>query len=91
MNKGELVEALSVKLDVSRVQADKMLNTFIELVTGSLKKGDDVAITGFGTFLVAKRAARNGINPKTRAAIKIPASKVPRFKAGKTFKDIIKG
>jgi len=91
MNKGELVEALGGKLDVSHMQADKTLNTLIELIVSTLRKGDDVAITGFGTFLVAKRAARNGINPKTRAAIKIPASKVPRFKAGKTFKDAIKG
>ncbi len=90
MNKGELIEELGVKLDVPRAQADKMVNTLIDVIVASLRKGEDVAITGFGNFMVAHRAARNGINPKTRETIKIAATKVPRFKAGKTFKDAIK-
>ena len=80
MNKGEFVTAVS---DAKAVEA------FIETVKKALKKGDNVALVGFGTFVVRKRAARTGRNPRTGQQIKIKASKNPSFKAGKALKDAI--
>lgn len=90
MNKGELVNALAKNLDVANAQADKMLNALIDIIVSTLKKGDDVAITGFGTFAAKKRAARTGVNPRTGEKLQIPAMTVPKFKAGKSFKDALK-
>ncbi len=90
MNKSELIAALAKKMEVSKKEAEKFLESFINAITESLKKGKDVALTGFGTFSAKKRAARNGINPKTGEKIKIKATVVPKFKAGKGLKDALK-
>jgi len=86
MNKGEFVEALADRLDVSRAQAERALSGVLEIISEQLIDGDKVAFTGFGSFEVSKRAARTGRNPQTGAAIKIAASKVPKFSAGATLK-----
>jgi DNA-binding protein HU-beta len=76
--------------DIAKVAAGKALDSLIDAVTRTLKKGDKLALIGFGTFSVGKRKARTGRNPQTGAAIKIPARKVPRFSAGKTLKDALR-
>ena len=83
MNKTELVQAIAEKANLTKVQAKAALDAALEAVGGSLKKGDKVALIGFGTFQVIKKDARKGINPATKQAIKIPAKKVVKFKAGK--------
>lgn len=91
MNKQELVEALLKKAgSASKAEAERHLNAFVEVVKASLKKGQKVSITGFGTFDVSKRKARTGVNPQTGKKIKIPAMKVPKFKAGKGLKKVVK-
>lgn len=89
MNKTELIDAIAKKAEISKKDAEKALKAFTETVTAQLKKGDKVTLVGFGTFEVAKRAARKGINPRTKETIKIKASKAPKFKAGKALKDAI--
>lgn len=91
MNKTELVAALASAAEVSKKDAEKVLNSFIAVVGDSLKKGDKVQLVGFGTFEARKRAARTGKNPQTKAVIKIPATTVPAFKAGKALKDVVAG
>ena len=83
MNKSELIEKMASDADMSKKQANDALNSFIEAVTKTIKKGDKVTLVGFGTFSLSKRAARNGRNPQTGATIKIKAKKVAKFKAGK--------
>ena len=90
MNKTELIAAIADKAGIAKKDADKALAAFIETVTDELKAGGKVQLVGFGTFEVKERAARVGINPQTKAQIKIPASKAPVFKAGNTFKGEIK-
>lgn len=91
MNKNDLIETLAGKLGVARSEAEKMLNTFVDVVTEALKKGDEVSITGFGQFSVSNRAARAGVNPQNPTEkIEIPATKVPKFRAGKGLKEAIK-
>ena len=82
MNKTELVQAIAEKANLTKVQAKAALDATIGAVEASLKKGDKVALIGFGTFQVVKKDARKGINPATKQAIKIPAKKVVKFKAG---------
>lgn len=89
MNKTELVAALASAAEVSKKDAEKVLNSFISVVGDSLKKGEKVQLVGFGTFEVAARPARTGRNPQTKATITIPASKAPKFKAGKALKDTV--
>ncbi len=89
MNKGELVAAVADAADLSKADAGKAVEGFIEVVKKALKKGDSVALVGFGTFVVRKRAARTGRNPRTGQQIKIKASKNPAFKAGKALKDAL--
>lgn len=89
MNKTELVAAIAENAGLSKKDADKAVKAFVDVTTAQLKKGDKVQLVGFGTFEVVKRPARTGRNPQTKAAIKIPASKAPKFKAGKTLKDIV--
>jgi DNA-binding protein HU-beta len=89
MNKGELIEAVAAAADLTKADATKAVEAFIDTVTRTLKKGDQVAIIGFGSFSVKSRSARQGRNPKTGAAIDIPASRVPGFKAGKALKDAV--
>lgn len=90
MNKTELIAAIADKAGIAKKDADKALAAFIETVTEELKAGGKVQLVGFGTFEVKERAERTGINPQTKAQIKIPASKAPVFKAGNTFKGEIK-
>jgi len=91
MNRKELVDALASKTDCTKACADRTLAALIEVITATLKKGDNVALVGFGTFEVRKRAARIGRNPATGAELKIKASKAPAFKAGATFKAAVNG
>ncbi|MDD4661787.1 MAG: HU family DNA-binding protein [Candidatus Pacebacteria bacterium] len=90
ISKDALSDAIVKKTAVSKRIATDALNAIIDEVTSTLAKGGQVTITGFGTFKVSKRAARTGRNPKTGAALKIPAMKVPKFKAGKSLKDAVK-
>ena len=83
MNKAELVAKLSEDAEISKTQANAVLDSFVEAVTKTLKGGGKVTLVGFGTFSVTKRAARTGRNPQTGATIKIKAKKVAKFKAGK--------
>ena len=89
MNKTELVAAIAEKTELSKADSEKAVKAFIETVEGALKKGDKVQLVGFGTFEVKKTAARTGHNPRTGEKLKIKASKTPKFKAGKAFKDAV--
>ncbi len=91
MNKAELVDVMAKQTGVSKADTEKVLNAFIQTVENTVKKGDKVALVGFGTFEQVKRSARNGHNPQTGETIKIKAAKAPRFKAGKSFKDLVNG
>ena len=87
MNKSELVAAIADKSGLTKKDSDKALAAIEESISAELAKGGKVQLVGFGTFDVAERAARKGLNPKTKQPIDIPASKSPRFKAGKALKD----
>ena len=91
MNRKELVEALAKKTDSTKADAERNIAALIDIITATLKRGDNIALVGFGTFEVRKRAARNGRTPSTGAAIKIKASKAPAFKAGATLKAAVNG
>lgn len=86
MNRADLVATLATKHDLTKVAAGAVLDTLIDTIQTAVKKGDAVQLVGFGTFKSAKRAARTGKNPSTGAALKIPASTVPKFVAGAKFK-----
>jgi DNA-binding protein HU-beta len=90
LNKGDLVGKIASDASITKVQAEVVFNSLIGSITGALKKGQKVTIVGFGTFSVAKRKARSGRNPQTRAVIKIPARKVPKFTAGSELKKAVK-
>ena len=89
MNKTELVAAIAEKTELSKKDAEKALKAFTDVVADELKKGEKIQLVGFGTFEVAERPAREGRNPKTGESMKIPASKAPKFKAGKALMDIV--
>ena len=89
MNKTEFVEAVAESADVSKATAAKVVDAMVTTVGNTLKNGDQVALMGFGTFLVRKREAREGRNPRTGETIQIAASNVPSFKAGKALKDTV--
>ena len=89
MNKTELIAAIAERAEISKKDSEKAVKAFIDVVTEELKKEEKVQLVGFGTFEVSKRAARTGKNPQTGKAIKIPASKAPKFKAGKALKDLV--
>jgi len=89
VNKSELIEAIAASADIPKAAAGRALDAMIDTVTDSLKKGDSVALVGFGTFTVKERAARTGRNPQTGQPIEINAAKVPSFKAGKALKDSV--
>ncbi len=89
MNKNDLVTGVAKKAGLSKTDASKAVDAFVDVVTATLKKGDDVRLVGFGTFKVRKRAASEGRNPRTNAKIKIPASKQPKFTAGKCLKQAV--
>ncbi len=90
MNKTELVAAVATKAELSKKDADAAVKAVIDAVTEALADGEKVALVGFGTFDVKKRAARTGKNPRTGESIKIAAAKVPTFKAGAALKDAVK-
>ena len=89
MNRAELVEILASKNDLSKTAANAVLETLIDTIQTAVKKGNAVQLVGFGTFKSPKRAARTGKNPSTGAAVKIPASTVPKFVAGAKFKAVV--
>lgn len=89
MNKTQLIEAVAAAADLPKAAANRAVDAMLDAITGALKSEDQVALVGFGTFEVKKRAARVGRNPKTGEAINIAASNVPGFKAGKALKDAV--
>ena len=89
MNKTELIEHIAQNADISKAAAGRALDATIGAVKSTLKKGGTVALVGFGTFAVTKRAARKGRNPRTGAEIKIKAARIPRFRPGKGLKDAV--
>jgi len=90
MTKEQLIEKMAEDAGITKTQAAAAMKSMIDNITKSLKKGNKVTFVGFGTFDVSRRKARSGRNPQTGAAIQIPASIVPKFKAGKAFKDAMK-
>ena len=89
MNKNELISAVAEKADLTKAQAGEAVDALFEIVSDTLKSGDEVRIIGFGNFSVTERAATEGRNPRTGETIQIPASKTPKFKAGKGLKDAV--
>ena len=89
MNKSELVTSMAEKSGLTKKETETFLKAFIDSVEEALAKGEKVQLVGFGTFETRERAARTGRNPRTKEEIQIPASKVPVFKAGKEFEDIV--
>ena len=89
MNKNDLIAAVSDTANLSKADAAKAIDATFETITSTLKSGGDVRLVGFGTFSVAARAATQGRNPRTGEKIQIPASKHPKFKAGKSLKDAV--
>lgn len=90
MTKGDLIEKIASGAGITKADANRVLDTLFETIRVSLGKGQKVTLVGFGTFSVAKRKARKGRNPRTGAAIKIPAAKVPKFSAGRGLKEALK-
>ncbi len=91
MSKAELVEKIAEQAKLTKVDAERALNAFINVVTASLKEGEDVALVGFGTFTIGDRAERQGRNPQTGEVITISAKKVVKFKPGKALKEELGG
>ena len=89
MNKAELIAAIAAKTGATKKSAEESLDAFVDVVTEALQKGEKVQLVGFGSFEVLTRAARKGRNPQTKEEIKIPASKAPKFKAGKALKELV--
>ena len=90
MNKSELINALLDESAFSKKDVSRVLDTFTRIVERTLKRGEKVAMTGFGSFWISKRPARNGINPATKQRIKLPEVNVPRFKAGKNLRECVR-
>ena len=90
VNKNELIASIASETGLTKTDSSKALDAFVTSVTKALKKNDEVRLVGFGTFSVSKRAATTGRNPRTGAAIKIPARKVAKFRAGKQLQDSVK-
>ena len=90
MTKADFVDKLAAKSGLTKKDAAAVCDAFVEVITDALKKGDDVQFTGFGKFYVQARDAREGINPQTKAKIKIPACDVPKFSAGAALKNVCK-
>tara|TARA_B100000029_G_scaffold172761_1_gene169123 strand:- start:7240 stop:7512 length:273 start_codon:yes stop_codon:yes gene_type:complete len=89
MNKDDLINQVSSDLEISKSEAAKTIDSILSTISNSLKKGKEVRLVGFGTFLVSNRAATTGRNPRTGESIQIPAKKVPKFRAGKALKDTV--
>ena len=90
MTRDNLVEQMASKAGVTKTQADGVLRAFTDVVTAALSQGDSIGLTGFGTFQISKRAARQGVNPRTGEKLQTPAMNVPKFKAGKALKDAVR-
>lgn len=90
MTKDQIIEAVANKTGLSKKQTDEVLESILDNITKALQKGDKVAFTGFGAFVISNRKARQGVNPKTGAKIQIPAMKVPKFRAGKALKEAVR-
>lgn len=90
VNKDALVDAIASKTDLSKKDIEAVIETLIEKITEEIRTGNKVTLTGFGTFKTSARAAREGINPQTKAKIQIPAMTVPKFTAGKALKEAVK-
>jgi len=90
MNKAELIDHVAASADLSKAAAGAAVEAVVSGVTGALSNGDSVSLVGFGTFSVSDRAARTARNPRTGEPINVPASKAPKFKAGKALKDAVK-
>jgi nucleoid DNA-binding protein len=90
MTKAELIDKISAGAGLTKTDAGKALDATLDAIKGALKKGQKVTLVGFGTFSVSKRKARKGRNPRTGEELKIPATKVPKFTAGKTLKEAVK-
>ncbi|MBQ9274837.1 MAG: HU family DNA-binding protein [Succinivibrio sp.] len=91
VNKSELVESVAKKSGLSNKNAASAVSAVLEAIKDALANGDQVTLVGFGTFLVRERAARQGVNPRTKQKVEIPAVKAPAFKAGKPLKDAVNG
>ncbi|MDP8978023.1 MAG: HU family DNA-binding protein [Actinomycetota bacterium] len=89
MNKTELIDTTADNVGLTKADVHRTLDTVLDTITGAVRKGEKVALTGFGTFELRKRAARTGRNPQTGEQIRVPASKAPAFKPGKAFKDAV--
>ncbi|MCO5114697.1 MAG: HU family DNA-binding protein [Bdellovibrionaceae bacterium] len=90
MNKAQLIEKIAAEVEMTKADAERVLDSFVHIVRTSVKKGDEVKLVGFGTFTKAKRKARTGRNPQTGKAIKIPAAWYPKFRPGSEFKTLLK-
>ena len=89
MNKQDLASSVADSTGLTKTDANRAVDAVLDIITATLKKGGEIRLAGFGTFRVAKRAARVGRNPQTGASINIPASKQPKFSAGKSLKDVV--
>lgn len=90
MNKAGVVDAMAKYTKLSKAQSKEALEAFLDVIAENLKKGQEVVLTGFGSFSVLKRKARTGVNPATGKKMQIPAKKVPKFKPGKALKDLVR-
>jgi DNA-binding protein HU-beta len=90
MTKQELIDTLASETQMSKRQVETVLSTFVSIVGRTIKKGNKVSVTGFGTFDLGKRAARRGVNPQTGKEIQIPEMPMPRFRAGKRLKEVVR-
>lgn len=90
INKDLLIDAISAQADLSKKDIEVVIDMLTDKITEEIRKGNKVTLTGFGTFRISDRAAREGINPQTKARIQIPAMKIPKFTAGKTLKEAVK-
>ena len=89
MNKKDLIEYMADAMNTTKADGERMIEAFMDAVTKTLKKGDSVVLTGFGTFSVSRRKARNARNPRTGEIVKVAAKNAPKFKAGKGLKDAV--
>lgn len=90
MNKAELVTHISNQTKTSKTTTENILNSFVEAVVKTVKKGEEVRLVDFGTFCIGKRQERRGVNPRTKEEITIPARKLPKFRPGRYFKKLVK-
>ncbi len=89
MNKAQLVETLASEVNITKADCERLIDSMVDTIKKTVKKGDDLTLVGFGTFTRSKRKARTGRNPQTGEAIKVPACTVPKFRPGKAFKDFL--